>query len=161
MVDKTLITITYRGYKISYNENEEMWECVVKDEKYPHKERNLRTLKAAIDRTFRKAFKPIPVFFHPTNERGWGYDETRIVRGHIVQIGVDGRYFVRLQGGTKTLKHTGSGFYVDSAANRKRIQKKIALDAKIKKLERQSKQIEWRLTEVDTEKLKERVIGKQ
>jgi hypothetical protein len=153
------ITIEYRGHAITYHEGDEMWQVSLKGGRRPHQEKNLKTLKAAIDRTFRKDFKPMEAYMRKSGDR-WGFSKQRyqFEKVLITGIRVDGMFDIK-KGGKRTT--TYGDFYEITPANEKKMAELGKVVEDLDRFEKRKNELDRSLKSIDTAKLKKDVLGKE
>lgn len=160
------ISVTYRGFKISYtsHRDEEVWSVVLPGKKNPETNRQLELVKRAIDRTFRKPFDRISVLVEKRSSgSGWGHSD-RFEKAMITSVGIEGELFI-VREGQKSAEEANT-LYVDTPGNAKiateleGIEDEITtLRSKASDLERGQYKKREKLLAFDKEALRKKVLG--
>ena len=149
----------YFEYYIAYSESMERWTAF-EDETLKTSvaySENLTNLKAALDRRNarkeKKKFKRIPVVFIENN--GYTY-EVEIVKGEVTSIREDGRAWVTKKDKEKSrvLLYRFHSAYLDTPENEVYFKEYKEISDKLKELRLKRDEIEKKLEEFDTKKIK-------
>lgn len=149
------VSVEYHGTKIHFDGEKEVWYIVMEGKRTENK--SIKLIQTFIDRMKKKAFERIPVF---VRERGGYYSrgDRKFVKAMITSVGVDGTLFI-VRDGSKSAEH-GWGGYVQNESNAKLIKEIESLEVQMEKMKNEKEAKEKQLEEIDTDKIRESVLGK-